>query len=302
MIDDPAPDAVQPEVGQLGPGADRFAFVAHELRNLLNTAMLAFDVMKTGNVGVSGSTAAVLERSLVMARALVSRSLAEVRLDRGVTNRESIVVAQFIEELAPVATLVASAQDVRLMVLPVDAALTIEADRQILAAVLMNLLQNAVKFTRPESTVTVRVDTAADRVRLHVQDECGGLPPGDPDELFQPFEQRSANRTGSVLAWRSAGAPPKRTAERSTRAAFRAVAVSSRLTCRATRVVQIRTAHQVPDRLLWIRGNPPWLPESLAGGPPPRELRRRVSSRRTIRFAPDTGVATSRRSKVPSAG
>ena len=198
MIDDPPPDAVLPEVGQ-DRGAERFAFLAHELRNLLNTAMLAFDVMKTGNVGVGGSTAAVLQRSLVMANALVSRSLAEIRLERGVTNREPIVVAQFIEELAPVAALVASAQDVRLMVLPVDAALAIEADRQILAAVLMNLLQNAVKFTRPESTVTVRVDMTTDRVRLHIQDECGGLPAGDPDELFRPFEQRSANRTGLGL-------------------------------------------------------------------------------------------------------
>lgn len=199
MIEDSAPGDVVPEGGPPDGGSERFAFLAHELRNLLNTAMLAFDIMKTGNVGVSGSTAAVLQRSLVMANALVSRSLAEIRLERGVTHREPIVVAQFIEELAPVAALVAGAQDIRLMVLPVDTALAIEADRQILAAVLMNLLQNAVKFTRPESTVTVRVDTTVDRVRLHIQDECGGLPPGDPDELFRPFEQRGANRTGLGL-------------------------------------------------------------------------------------------------------
>lgn len=199
MIDDPALPAVLPEVGQPDRGSERFAFLAHELRNLLNTAILAFDVMKTGNVGVSGSTAAVLQHSLVMASALVTRSLAEVRLDRGVTSRELILVAQLIEEVAPMAALVASAQEVRLIVPPVDAALAIEADRQILAAVLMNLLQNAVKFTRPESTVTLRVDMTADRVRLHVQDECGGLPPGDPGELFRPYEQRSANRTGLGL-------------------------------------------------------------------------------------------------------
>ncbi|HTN84652.1 MAG TPA: HAMP domain-containing sensor histidine kinase [Sorangium sp.] len=29
--------------------------------------------------------------------------------------------------------------------------------------------------------------------------ECGGLPPGKCDELFRPFEQRSANRTGLGL-------------------------------------------------------------------------------------------------------
>ena len=32
-----------------------------------------------------------------------------------------------------------------------------------------------------------------------MQDECGGLAAGDADELFRPFEQRSADRTGLGL-------------------------------------------------------------------------------------------------------
>jgi len=61
-------------------GSERLGFLAHELRNLLNTAMLAFGVLKTGNVGVGGSTGTVLNRSLVFARDLIDHSLAEVRL------------------------------------------------------------------------------------------------------------------------------------------------------------------------------------------------------------------------------
>jgi signal transduction histidine kinase len=60
----------------------------------------------------------------------------------------------------------------------------------------MNLLQNALKFTRPRSTVTMRVGASADRVLIEIQDECGGLPAGDVNELFRPFEQRGADRTG----------------------------------------------------------------------------------------------------------
>lgn len=199
MALEPAPDRALPDGGPPDREAERFAFLAHELRNLLHTALLAFDGLKTGHVGVTGVTSTVLHRSLLRASELVNRSLAEVRLDRGLQHREPFLVREFIDELKPVATLVADAQDVRLMVLPVDDALTIEADRQMLAAVLMNLVQNAIKFTRPDSTVTVRVDTTADRVRMHVQDECGGLPPGDPDDLFRPFEQRAADRTGLGL-------------------------------------------------------------------------------------------------------
>jgi signal transduction histidine kinase len=61
-----------------------------------------------------------------------------------------------------------------------------------------NLLQNAFKFTRPGTTVTLRVGASADRVLIEVQDECGGLA-GDVNELFRPFEQRGANRTGLGL-------------------------------------------------------------------------------------------------------
>jgi signal transduction histidine kinase len=59
-----------------------------------------------------------------------------------------------------------------------------------------NLLQNAFKFTKRHSTVTLRVGASTDRVLIEVQDECGGLPGGALDELFRPFEQRGADRTG----------------------------------------------------------------------------------------------------------
>jgi signal transduction histidine kinase len=44
--------------------------------------------------------------------------------------------------------------------------------------------------------VTLRVGASADRVLVEIQDECGGLPAGDVNELFRPFEQRGADRTG----------------------------------------------------------------------------------------------------------
>ncbi|HWW85232.1 MAG TPA: HAMP domain-containing sensor histidine kinase [Vicinamibacterales bacterium] len=179
-------------------GGERLGFFAHELRNLINTAIVAFEVLKTGNVGVAGSTGGVLNRSLSGLRALVDRSIAEVRLTQGVQNREQILVSGFIDEIVPAAALDANARGVRLTVLPVEDGVTIEADRQILAAVVGNLLQNAFKFTRPQTTVTLRVGASADRVLIEVEDECGGFP-GDGHALFRPFEQRSADRTGLGL-------------------------------------------------------------------------------------------------------
>ena len=185
--------------GESARGTERLGFFAHELRNLMNTALMAFEVLKTGNVGVAGSTGAVLHRSLMASHALIIRSLAEVRLTQGIQNREQFLVAGFIEEVASAATLDASARGITLTVTPIEDVIVIEADRQVLAAVLGNLLLNAFKFTRPRTTVTLRVGASATRVLIEIQDECGGLPGGDVQGLFRPFDQRGADRTGIGL-------------------------------------------------------------------------------------------------------
>jgi signal transduction histidine kinase len=185
--------------GELARGSERLGFFAHELRNLMNTALMAFEVLKTGNVGVGGSTGAVLHRTLRASHALITRSLAEVRLTQGIQNRQQFLMAGFIDEIASASALEANARGVGLTVTPVEDDVRIDADRQVLAAVVGNLVQNAFKFTRPGTTVTLRVEASADRVLIEIQDECGGLPCGNANDLFRPFEQRGADRTGVGL-------------------------------------------------------------------------------------------------------
>jgi signal transduction histidine kinase len=182
--------------GEVARGSERLGFLAHELRNLTHTALVSFEVLQTGNVGVSGSTGTILHRSLKGLSALISRALEEVRLTQSVGKREPFLVSEFIDELAPAATLMANARGIGLTVLPVEEGVAIEADREILAAVVGNLLQNAFKFTRPRTTVTLSVATSAERVLIEIQDECGGIPSADLSRLFDPFEQRNADRTG----------------------------------------------------------------------------------------------------------
>jgi signal transduction histidine kinase len=92
------------------PDDERLGFLAHEIRNLVGTASVAFEALRTGNVGVGGSTGKVLQRSLSALRNLINRSLAEVRLRHGVRDHTQFGVAEFIAELAPGATLEAGAR------------------------------------------------------------------------------------------------------------------------------------------------------------------------------------------------
>jgi len=160
-----------------------------------------YEVLKSGTVGVGGSTGAVLGRNLVALRDLIDRSLAAVRLEAGLHRREPVPLAQLMEEVEAAAAMEAKAHGHQLTVSPVDPAGAIEVDRQLIAAALANLLQNAFKFSRPNGHIVLRTDTttAQGRVLIEVEDECGGLPPGKAEDLFRPFAQHDADRSGLGL-------------------------------------------------------------------------------------------------------
>ncbi len=83
--------------------------------------------------------------------------------------------------------------------MPAPYGATIEADRQLLGSAVGNLLGNAFKFTRPGGHVVLRTIVGGACVSIEIEDECGGLPPSQADELFRPFEQRGTDRTGLGL-------------------------------------------------------------------------------------------------------
>lgn len=179
-------------------GTERLGRFTHELRNVLNTAVLSFDVLNSGSVGIGGSTGGVLGRSLSALGRLIDRELTEVRLGVGAIHSEKIEVCEFIEDLEPGATLEAKAHGLHLSVVTVAKGVVIEVDRQILTSVVFNLLQNAFKFTPRGGAVSLRARTSHDRVLIDVEDQCGGLP-AKAEDLFEPFEQRSKDRSGLGL-------------------------------------------------------------------------------------------------------
>jgi signal transduction histidine kinase len=175
---------------------ERVGLVAHELRNTLAGARMSFAVLQLGEVGVRGKTGQVLDRSLRRLESLVGELVFAVRLRTGLQP-----------ELRPLflTTLVANATDV---VVPernialkaeVDERVQLQGDEELLSSALGNLLQNAFKFTHPGGTILVRGYREGPSVVLEVEDECGGLPPGKPEELFAPFVSKSVDRRGLGL-------------------------------------------------------------------------------------------------------
>ena len=190
---------LQRDAAEGAVGTTKLGFLAHEMRNLLSTAMLTFGALTRGNVGVNGNTGALLGRSLQRMRVLIDRALAEVRIEAGINQSQQVSIAGLIEEVEIVATIEAKKRGIQLSVDPGAFDVCVDGDEQILTAAVANLVQNALKFTRPDTHVRIRAHTEGHRVLIDVQDECGGLPPGKAATLFEPFEQRGRDHSGLGL-------------------------------------------------------------------------------------------------------
>lgn len=180
-------------------GTADFGSMVHEMRNMVTTSMLTFDALKRGTIGIHGSTSTMLGNSLQRMRTLLDRTLAEIRLGAGKLGPERVSIVDLVAEIQVLAVAEAKTFDV---VLSMDAGsvdVDVHVDRQILVSALSNLVQNAIKFTRANGHVTVRAHASEDRVLIDVEDECGGLPAGDAEGLFRPFEQRGVNKRGLGL-------------------------------------------------------------------------------------------------------
>lgn len=65
--------------------------------------------------------------------------------------------------------------------------------------VLVNLLENALRYAPSRQAIEIRVERHRDRLRFTVADRGPGVPPGDADLIFQPF-YRPAGSTPDVGA------------------------------------------------------------------------------------------------------
>jgi signal transduction histidine kinase len=178
---------------------ERSGQLAHEIRDILNTALLAFHTLKRGTVAINGSTGTVLGRSLMSLRDLVDSALSDIRMAANIGRRERVPVADFLNELAIAGNLHAESHAVEFAIDQVDPLLAVDADPQLLASAVMNLLTNAFKYTRAGGHVVLRTLHDEGRVRFEVEDECGGIPDGSDDPFKAFTARRQKDRTGLGL-------------------------------------------------------------------------------------------------------
>lgn len=182
------------------PLNEQLGALAHELRNILHTATLAFTAIKKGNVGNSGATSALLDRCLIGLRTLIDRSLADVRVSAGMPPGLTLTnLAEFVGKVRISAALEAHEKHCELKVAGVDPSLAVFVDEDLLMSAVGNLLQNAFKFTQHGSEVCLHAHALAGRVLIEISDNCGGLAPGAAEKMFAPFTRLGNDTSGLGL-------------------------------------------------------------------------------------------------------
>jgi two-component system sensor histidine kinase KdpD len=101
------------------------------------------------------------------------------------------LVSRALDQLGPAGERVVTELDADAPPVQVDAA---QIDR-----VLVNLLDNALKFSPPGTPVTLRVESRADELRLHVLDSGPGLDPAAREAVFEAFQRGGEGVRGAGL-------------------------------------------------------------------------------------------------------
>ena len=76
-----------------------------------------------------------------------------------------------------------------------DEPINVMADKDVITQVIYNLLDNAVKFSRPSGTITISVRREDGKALVSVKDEGQTIPPDDLPYIFDRFHKSDKSRS-----------------------------------------------------------------------------------------------------------
>lgn len=174
------------------------AIMSHELRNPLNV-ILGYSELLFRSEELSHSPQLIrmtdsIRRNAVTQARLIRDLLDLSRLRSGKIslNNETVSLAMAVNNAVETVRADADAKNITILVVADGEPLFIEGDPVRLEQIVWNLLNNAVKFTPPGGTISLRLDEKDNQVFLSVQDTGRGIEPSFLPHVFEMFRQADA--------------------------------------------------------------------------------------------------------------
>jgi signal transduction histidine kinase len=167
--------------------------VSHELRTpltgILGSAQNLRDGLAGGLTQAQQEYVQMIESDSGRLIRVVNELLEWGRLQSGhiQLQRSPVALYPLLDEVFMLMRPAAQQKAVKLELADGDPLVSVEADADKLKQILINLLDNAVKFSRPDSSVRVRAEPMTTALRILVEDQGPGVPPEDVPHLFERF-------------------------------------------------------------------------------------------------------------------
>jgi two-component system, OmpR family, sensor histidine kinase KdpD len=175
--------------------------VSHDLRSPLTAIRVAAGGLESGSVALGEEDSAALLETIRLETARLERLVANL-LD---LSRLEAGVAPAMRELWPVDELVSraleslGAEAARVEVTLDGDAPLVNVDAAQLERVLVNVLENALRFSSPADPVELVVGSTGDEVLVRISDHGPGLAGADVERIFEPFEHGRTGGEGTGL-------------------------------------------------------------------------------------------------------
>lgn len=178
------------------------SLLAHELRNPLAPILSSIEYLKlqepkTEVIGVVDT----MSLNVSMMRRLLDDLLDIARLDQGRLDlrKSSVRVKELVSQSVASVQDFADKRDVAIRVSSDADSVVLHADPVRLKQVLINVLNNACKFTEPGGTVELSVKKNSESLQLQIKDSGIGITSDLLPILFEPFKVGPASRQGTGL-------------------------------------------------------------------------------------------------------
>jgi signal transduction histidine kinase len=187
----------QEELGRLRD--DFVSGVSHELRTPLAQIRLLAELLRMGKVPTEERERSlrIIDKEARRLSFLVDSILSFTHTRRAELSPTRTDVATEIDEIVSGFEPLAQARGVRITT-HLERGIEADVDRGALRQVLLNLLDNAVRYGPPQQNVTITTAAAGDTWTLEVADEGPGIPADERERIFDPYYRMKRDEGGAV--------------------------------------------------------------------------------------------------------